>query len=452
MRSLLGRFHRPNVRSQTEQLFMLNSLGDGSTLSLDFTTGVLDSRLTFTRADSGFASQRGASFVGSNGLIQYSAADTPRFDYDPINGNSRGLLIETTITNLLARSEDMTTIAFPGWGNRQNLTSVTSGFTSPDGNTTAVKIIPNATPGSMHYLGTGTLVATVQSYTYSCFVKASGYTVVGLVATASQSRASFDLSSGSSAGYGISNTRAITPYPGNWYRISMTWTATVSTPDFWIVVQNTLQDPVTGWTGNTTDGILAWGAQLETTSNGPTSYIPTAAGTVTRATDTAIISAGTAFNGWYTGGLNGTFFADWYGGFAGASGTQRSVLATDDVTNKHLHLYQAASATGTGVMTLANFGGGSTVVTSNGITSAGARSKSAFSYATSAMNICLNGGTVASGTVTGFTVAPTWLSLGGPSTSGTAITGTTVMLNNSIRAIKYWPTVLPNATLQSLTA
>jgi len=65
MRSLLGRFHRPNARSQSEQLFMLNNLGDGSTLSLDFTTGVLDPRLTFTRSTN-------ATFINSQGYVQYA--------------------------------------------------------------------------------------------------------------------------------------------------------------------------------------------------------------------------------------------------------------------------------------------------------------------------------------------------------------------------------------------
>ena len=197
----------------------------------------------------------------------------------------------------------------------------------------------------------------------------------------------------------------------------------------------------------TTD-ISMWGAQLQAGS-GASSLIPTGTATQSRAVDTAIIAAGDAFNGWYTGGLNGTFYADWYGGAVGASGTQRTVLATDDVTTKHLHLYQTAT---TNTMTLANYNSTSTLATSNAISPAGSRSKAAFSYATSAMNVCLNGGTVASGTVTGFTVAPTWLSLGAPSTNGTSITGTTVVLNNSIRSIKYWPTVLPNTTLQSLTA
>ncbi len=68
MRSLLGRFHRPNARSQTERLFMLNNLGDGSTLSLDFTTGVLDSRLTLERSTN-------ATFINSQGYVQFAAAN-----------------------------------------------------------------------------------------------------------------------------------------------------------------------------------------------------------------------------------------------------------------------------------------------------------------------------------------------------------------------------------------
>jgi hypothetical protein len=41
---------------------MLNNLGDGSTLSLDFTTGVLDPRLTFSRAS-------GGTYVGNDGFV-----------------------------------------------------------------------------------------------------------------------------------------------------------------------------------------------------------------------------------------------------------------------------------------------------------------------------------------------------------------------------------------------
>ena len=68
MRSLLGRFHRPFARGTEDQLLLLNNLGDGSTLSLDFTTGVLDPRLTFTRLSD-------ATFINSSGRVEWSAAN-----------------------------------------------------------------------------------------------------------------------------------------------------------------------------------------------------------------------------------------------------------------------------------------------------------------------------------------------------------------------------------------
>jgi hypothetical protein len=49
-------------RSTEGQLMSLISLGDGSTLTLDFTTGVLDPRLTFTRAS-------GGTYVANDGYI-----------------------------------------------------------------------------------------------------------------------------------------------------------------------------------------------------------------------------------------------------------------------------------------------------------------------------------------------------------------------------------------------
>jgi hypothetical protein len=71
MRSLLGRFHRPFARGVDEQLLLLNNLGDGSTLSLDFTTGVLDPRLTFTRSTN-------ATFINSQGYVEFAAANILR--------------------------------------------------------------------------------------------------------------------------------------------------------------------------------------------------------------------------------------------------------------------------------------------------------------------------------------------------------------------------------------
>jgi len=424
--------------------FMLRR-GDGSTLSLDFTAlGSLDSRFTFTRNSIG-------TYTNSSGIVTTMAAAASndptkaRFDYDPTTLTARGLLIEGSAINLLVRSEDMATATFPGWGVRTNLnTTGISGQGSPDGASTAVKIIPNTTNG-FHILGTGSVsISSGVQYTLSVFVKPSGYGVVGLVATNSQTRASFNLANNSSSSYGISNTRTITAYPNGWYRVSMTWTTTVTSVDIWLAVQNTEQDPVTSWIGNNTDSVTVWGAQLELGS--ASSYIPTGSSTVQRVADTCI-AASTGFSSWFTGGTSGTFYADWYGGVRGITSTVRSVLSTSDVTGRHLHMQQTAAA---GNLKVADFGAANVVTTSNSITS-GARTKGAFSFSGGTVNLTLNGGTVATSSSLAFSTAPTWLVLGGTSTDGSTNTDATVLLNGSIRAIKYWPSVLPTATLQSLT-
>jgi hypothetical protein len=63
-------------RGVMEQMVSLISLGDGSTLSLDFTTGVLDPRLTFTRASN-------ATFINSSGFVEWSASNhAPRTNWN----------------------------------------------------------------------------------------------------------------------------------------------------------------------------------------------------------------------------------------------------------------------------------------------------------------------------------------------------------------------------------
>jgi hypothetical protein len=56
----------------------------------------------FTRAST-------ATFVGSDGLIQSSAVNSPRFDHDPVTLACKGLLIEGSRTNLVFPSAALTT-------------------------------------------------------------------------------------------------------------------------------------------------------------------------------------------------------------------------------------------------------------------------------------------------------------------------------------------------------
>lgn len=69
------------------------------TLDLNFAdSGVLDSRITFTRAAGP------ATYFDSAGVLQTAGTNIPRFDYDPVTLAPRGLLIEEARTNGLRNS------------------------------------------------------------------------------------------------------------------------------------------------------------------------------------------------------------------------------------------------------------------------------------------------------------------------------------------------------------
>ena len=63
-----SRFNRPGLTGSSRSALLLNNDGDGSTLTLDFTTGSLDPRLSFSRLGD-------ATFINSSGLVQHAAAN-----------------------------------------------------------------------------------------------------------------------------------------------------------------------------------------------------------------------------------------------------------------------------------------------------------------------------------------------------------------------------------------
>ncbi len=75
------------------------TFGAGASLNLDFTSGnqTLDPRITFSRASS-------ATRTNSAGVLELVSTDGPRFDYDPVTLQPKGLLIEEQRTNLLLQS------------------------------------------------------------------------------------------------------------------------------------------------------------------------------------------------------------------------------------------------------------------------------------------------------------------------------------------------------------
>ena len=157
MRSLLGRFHRPFARGVDEQLLLLNNLGDGSTLSLDFTTGVLDPRLTFTRSTN-------ATFINSQGYVQFANANL--MTYSNPRQTGAAWLTSGTVT----------------WGS--------STLTDPTGGSAAQSITFGTTTGAI-FNTTGTTVASGITHTFSVWMRSATGTTnvrigdanVGAVAT-----------------------------------------------------------------------------------------------------------------------------------------------------------------------------------------------------------------------------------------------------------------------------
>ena len=135
-------------------------------VSFDFTTASLDPRVTFTRADAT------ATVVDSSGVIQSVAADTPRFDYNPITLVCKGLLVEEARTNSLTYSEDFSA-ATGAWTNTR-LASTTNSGTSPDGLNNANAVIEDSSANNTHLLERTSSFTAGTTYTFSGFFKANG--------------------------------------------------------------------------------------------------------------------------------------------------------------------------------------------------------------------------------------------------------------------------------------
>ena len=83
------------------------------TLNLDFANSQsLDKRITFSRGSIG-------TRVNRNGLIETIPANQPRFDFDPVTGECRGLLIEESRANLIVVSN-----SFGGGDSNYGITNI----------------------------------------------------------------------------------------------------------------------------------------------------------------------------------------------------------------------------------------------------------------------------------------------------------------------------------------
>lgn len=383
--------------------------------------------ITFSRTSS-------ATFLGSNGLLQTAAANTPRIDYD-YNGTVKGLLIEEQRTNLITYSA----ASVANWAN-------SSALSRTDSNENALGVFDGvivASNGSSWH-GTNSPAFTTSSgfvYTVTAWIKkgTSPNFAVRLRDHAGSKETRVEGVWGSSslvavANAGPSSNESITYITDTLAVVSFTITINSTSPSTYVRIS-----PASTTSGET---IIALGAQVEFGSF-PTSYIPTTGAAGTRTADVATIPT-SAF------GYNaeaGTVVCDFSMSFDGANYPRVWEIGSTIDNHDRINFYGHApdDKIGCGFRTANVVQAGFSLSTNNTVPTA--QIKAAFAWEENNVAAVQDGGTVQTDSVA-------TLKGGNPRTSlalGYTTTFTSDIMNGHLKSIQYYPRRLTNAQLQELT-
>jgi len=251
----------------------------------------------------------------------------PRFDHDPVTGESLGLLVEESRTNFLRYTNNIGNAPNPYWiQSSSGVNVIPNAALSPDGQNNAT-FVQEDSSNTSHYIRhpafhiPSNKTSTV--FTYSVYVKPNGRTNITFYNDVGATLSRFNLDNPSSN---------VEIFPNGWYRLSSQYTSDPNNPQntsFFIGMEDSVY---TGnfygskpYQGNGVSGFYVWGAQCEEGSF-PTSYIPTSGSTVTRSPDIVSIE-GTNFSSWYNQS-EGTVYVD----FDKATTERQQTFAISDGT------------------------------------------------------------------------------------------------------------------------
>jgi hypothetical protein len=250
------------------------------TLLLDFVNSKsLDPRLTYTRAST-------ATYFDNNGVMKTAFSGEGRLDYDPDTGELLGWLSEPGVTNYLLRSEDFTTT----WVSTETTVSSNSS-NGLDGTTTADKLVASSNSGN--HLVSQTFTSTTATRTFFVFAKQDELQYLALRlfdGTTQQAFAYFDLSDGS-VGTVAAGTARIKRMKNGYYKCIVYANSMAASASATAEIYLADADNSNSFTGNDSDGLTVWGAQVENNNRLDTSYIKTEAAQVTRAADNVSLSS-----------------------------------------------------------------------------------------------------------------------------------------------------------------
>jgi len=251
-------------------------------------------------------------------VLKTAAPNAPRFDHDPVTGESKGLLIEEQRTNLHRYSQDFT----QEWGFRQG-SAIHNATIAPDGTQSAVKYVEDTT-NDRHFIQgefDGWFIEQGKSYCISVFAKAAERGFVQINRSGGDSLANFNVRDGvvnsvttTDASFTVLSADAV-PVGNGWYRcyVAFDWDDTSIDSTLRLYFSDDDDFGVNSspsYQGDGFSGIYIWGAQVEEGSF-PTSYIPTSGSQVTRVADSASIT-GENFSEWYRQD-EGSFFVEMEG-------------------------------------------------------------------------------------------------------------------------------------------
>jgi hypothetical protein len=401
---------------------------------LDFANSkTLDPRITFTRAS-------GGSYVGADGYIKFAGVNEARFDHDPYTGESLGLLVEESRTNLFPWSETFAS----GWG----------GGGTPNTDTI---LNPYGVLGTVYYITVSEWVRDfntngLSTLALSFFSKRRfgglnrDFSRIEIFqqAVVGGSLGKYDFRfDGNNPNIGQFQNIRTERYQNDWYRFSCTL---VARPDYngGVFGPNARVD----LEGADADNYF-WGIQVESGAFA-TSYIPTIGSTRTRAADDASIT-GKNFSEWYRQD-EGSFLVNFNNKIHPNSILDMYLVSIFDSSNigRRMPSRIGGQASGVYISTmrsfafLTDFTYAVDSLSSNTYTSG--NGKSIFNYEdVNYFSQCLNGGNISLDAIGNISQSGfNRLAVGRES-------GNNSYLNGTISRLTYYPKRLPNAQLQALT-
>jgi hypothetical protein len=382
---------------------------------------------TFTRAST-------ATFVGSNGLIQSAAINTPRFDHDPVTLACKGLLIEESRSNSVLNS-DLYLTSTP-----TNITATTITGTSVTGSSQIRELSLTssgvATGVQSNLTGAGTGTKTISVFIKKPTSNAAPYFTIGFASSAIQ-YAGIQLTMS-----GASPVVSVTSAPAN--RVSVVASGVPSTCFLTLYPSNAV------WNGTSdirqtlvasgTNLIYIFGAQVELGSF-HTSYIPTTTTALTRSADVCSITGGdfTGFWNQSAGTLVQVFEASPNTNTTYVSASNGNIAANSVHIDNDTGLMRSVYYSGSSIVATLNLGAVGTI---------GSVNKVATAYSVNDFAASRNGGSAVTDTSGALPIGLSQMNIG---TDERSQVPTSFFSNKCISSLRYYNKRLPNAKLQSLT-